>query len=137
MIEIEIHAVDLARLNASRWNSVRWATGALAAVLWTVAALAPPASASAQRSLYLAGLLAVELFGMLSATLVLMGANAPLLTRVTDWGAFVASVTVWFIGLTADLWAGMTAAEGVIVALSVGAAFAWVVLAAISRPRPH
>jgi hypothetical protein len=135
MVELEIHAVDLSRLNAVRWNRVRWTIGVLAAALWIVAVVASPASNAMLRLLYMLGLLATELFGALSATLVLKRTSAPLLTRITDWGAFVVSVMVWFIALFTDLWAGMTAAEGIVLALTVGAAFAWLVLAAISKPR--
>jgi len=133
MIEIDIRVVDVARLDASRWNRARWAAGVVAASLCTAAALAPPESNAGRRALYMMALLAVEAFGTLTATLMLMEAALPIVARITNWTAFVASGVVWFIGLTTDLWAGMTAGEGLLLALSVGATFAWIALAAIGR----
>lgn len=135
MVEFDIHVVDLSRMSASRWCIVRWAVGAVAAVLWASVALAPPGLIAGRRAIYMLALLAVETFGALSATLMLMDEDSPLVARITDWVAFVASIMVWVIGVAADLWVGMTAGEGVLLALSVAGAASWVALAAFGSRR--
>ncbi len=135
MVEFEIHVVDLRRLRAGRWESARWAVGAAAAGLWTMAALAPPMLPAGRRAVYMLALFAVEAFGTLSATLMLMSEDSPLVARMTNWIAFAASIAVWFIGVAADLWVGMTAGEGLLLALSVAAALSWLALAAFGNRR--
>jgi hypothetical protein len=132
MIEFDIHVVDLSRLRPNRWEIARWAAGVVAAGLWSTAALAPPVLPAERRALYMLALFAVEAFGALSATLMLISEDAPLVARITDWVAFVASIMVWVIGVAADLWVGMTAGEGLLLALSVAAATSWLALVAFS-----
>jgi len=135
MVEFDIHVVDLSRMRPGRWDRARWAAGAVASALWTTAALSPPGPPAGRRALYMLALIAVEAFGTFSATLMLMSEEGPLVSRITNWVAFVTSIMVWVIGVAADVWIGMTAGEGLLLAFSAAAALSWLSLVAFGARR--
>lgn len=132
MIATDIHVVNMRQLRASHWSSFRWILGGIATVLWAVAAAGPTEDTPERRLLYLCALMSVEAFATMSATLMLMPSQRTIIARLTNWGAIIAALTVWFLGFAADLWLGIGLPDGLLLCASVCASFGWFTVAALS-----
>ncbi len=115
------------RISFRRLDALRWTIGVTSAVLWFTAFWGDR-NATQQTWALLAGLVTVQSFGILSSALLFMHPKAPLIERVTNWYAVVASTMIWVVGLGAAAWTGLSIFQGVLIFIAVGTGVFWLAL---------
>lgn len=112
--------------SVSQISAVRWAAGAIAAVLWPALVF----SGSENRLwLVVAALTCVQVFGTGCAAILLLRKElVPLIVVVTDWGGMVASIMIWVIGIGAAALFGVESKHVLVLAGCGVLAFFWMVM---------
>lgn len=120
----------------SRLSHIRWGTGIVAFVLWTLASLGSEPG-DTRLWLTVTAVLVVELFGAFSTALLITDRDDSLISVVTNWTAVVFSIMAWVVGAAAAAWFGIGTAHIVLLVLSLLACVAWLALLHVQTRSIH
>jgi hypothetical protein len=122
--------------STSRWthqcplaplNTVRWTIGVVAAASWFRVGFTPLDHDTMMWTL-VSAVIATQLFGTLSAGMLMLRPRLGIVQRLTDWYAIVASVMTWVLGSGAIVLNGIALAHVFLLLGAVAVGVSWLLM---------